>query len=176
MKLAVPAAVIVFASGMCCCCGGDWMDEAREQIEREMGAQSGASSSSEEISASSDGTTVTVTTSEPSSSGDDGYVAVSGVCGPFKTMGVKAPAGFSVMVCSDQGPNSSLILTGSGDPVAACKPLKAWVEGLGFEVQASANMGGTSSIVSQKPGGAHFTIACTNATGPTLITLALSAN
>ena len=103
-----------------------------------------------------------------------GTSAIAGLCGRFASMGISAPSGFSTMVCSDNGAGSaSLILTGSGDPTEVCKPFKGWITSRGYEVQADVGFGGTWSITAQK-GGENLTVACTNMTGPTLITIALS--
>jgi hypothetical protein len=168
MKLMVPFAGIVFASGICCC--GDFVEGIKTGVEEGM-KQAGQDVT---VTVGDGGTTATTGTTTVSTGGG-GLVAVDGACGKFKTMGVQGPAGFSIMACSDTGNSAALVLQGSGDPVELCKPIKTWVESAGYNVTMNAAMGGTSSIVSQK-GTERLVIACTNQTGPTLVSYSLSAD
>lgn len=179
MKLMVPVAGIVFASGICCC--GDFVEGIKTGVEE------GMKQAGQDITVSTgDGTTVTVgdggatattggATATTGGGGSGGLVKVDGACGKFGAMGVQGPAGFSIMACSDTGNSAALVLQGSGDPVELCKPIKSWVESAGYTISVNAAMGGTSSIVSQK-GTERLVIACTNQTGPTLVSYSLSAD
>lgn len=174
MKLMIPVAGIVFASGVCCC--GDLVSKVQEMAQEEMNKEGVTVTTGDgtAVQVGDGGTTVTTGSTTASASGAGGLETVSGACGRFGTMGVKGPSGFSIMACSDTGNSAALVLTGSGDPSAICKPLKDWVEGAGYTVTVNASMGGTASIVSQK-GGERFVVACTNSTGPTLVSYSLSS-
>lgn len=178
MKLVVPLAGIVIGSGICCCCGGGDMTEMlngmKSKVEEEVTAAQGGTTTT----TVTDGTgTVTTTNGGITATSEGATTAVgsiAGLCGRFATMGIQAPAGFSIMVCSDGGAGSaSLILTGSGDPTEVCKPFKGWITQQGYDIQADVGFGGTYSITSRK-GAENLAVACTNATGPTLITIAVS--
>lgn len=172
MKLVVPFAGIVIGSGICCCCGGggdmeEMMNGMKSKVEEQIQTTQGGTSTTTITDGNS-----TVTTTNGGVTASVG--ALAGACGRFATMGIPAPAGFSTMVCSDSGAGSaSLILTGSGDPTEACKPFKGWITSKGYEIKADVGFGGTHSITAEK-GGENLAVACTNATGPTLITIALS--
>lgn len=169
MKLMVPVVGIMFASGICCC--GDFLTNAvKEGVEKGMEAAGQQASTGTEAGPTSTAPEVTVS----SGGGGGGLVTVDGACGPFKDMGVKAPSGFSIMVCSNTGSSSSLVMQGSGDPIELCKPLKGWVESQGYSITAAAAMSGTSSIVARK-GGQNFVVACTDSTGQTLVSYSLTS-
>lgn len=157
MKLAVPAVGIVVAAASCCCCG-----DLETKMDEIMGG-----GEPDAIYVEPDGTTVA-----PTPSAGAGTV-VSGACGRFGSMGIEAPSGFSILACSDQGSNGSLLLQGSASPKDACSTMRAWATGGGWNVETEASMGDTVSLIFGK-GGDKMTVACTNMTGATTIAVTLS--
>lgn len=159
MKLFIPVVGIIFAIGACCC--GD-MGELTEKME-EMKVETTDGGST---------TTTTTSSSTTTTSGGSGE-AVSGACGRFKDWGVKAPSGFNSVACSDDNGSGGLVLQGSGSPADACKVIKAWAESTGAKLTTEAAMGGTTSLIYQKDD-TQITAACTDATGQTTVSIALS--
>ncbi len=111
--------------------------------------------------------------SSSSSSGASAGSAVDGACGKFKDWGLTAPSGFKTTVCSDQGDSASIILSGSGSPSDACKVIKTWADGTGAKLTTQSDMGGTTALIYTKDT-TNMTIACTDMTGSTTISVSLS--
>lgn len=156
MKLFIPVAGIIFSIGACCC--GDMGDlEALSKQVEEVQIETPASGGDKPAEA------------KPSSGGS----AVSGSCGRFKDWGIQAPSGFNVVACSDDSGSGGLVMQGAGSPADACKVIRSWAEGTGAKLTTEATMGGTTSLIYQKDG-TQITAACTDATGQTTVSVALS--
>jgi len=100
---------------------------------------------------------------------------VDGACGRYRDWGLKVPAGFTVLACSDALDSGGIVLQGAGSPTEACKVVRAWAEGTGATLAMENAMGGTSSMIFEKEN-AQITVACTDVTGTTTISIALSAS
>lgn len=174
MKLMVPVAGMVFAAGSCCCCGSFFDD-----LKSEVMSEAGNFEAGEDFDINLDGDDADApeaasgSASGSSSGASTGFPAFEDTCGRFTSMGITAPSGFKKLACADSGGSSSLVLTGSGDPETICKPYVSWVESQGYKVQFQGGMSGTQSIVAQG-NGERMVVACTNSSGPTLITFSVS--
>jgi len=168
VKLALPVATIAIASGTCCCCGGDFFQGMQSGFEEAMQGQ--------------DGTEVTVT----ADGGDDapagggggvvsaGGTALEGACGRFKEMGITAPAGTKVTICTtDPGSGDSLIATTEAGPDDACKHFAAWGTSQGFSTDTESTFGGSHSVLQSK-GSDQLVIACLTIMGKNNATMTLS--
>lgn len=158
MKLFIPVVGILFSIAACCCGDMDELTEKMEEIKVE--APAGSTDKAEDK---------TEEKSEGASAGE----AVDGACGRYKDWGMKAPSGFKVVACSDDAGSGGIVLQGAGAPSDACKVIKAWAEGTGAKLTTEANMGGTTSLIYQKDD-TQITAACTDATGQTTLSVALS--
>lgn len=154
----LPVATITVLAAACCCCG-----DYASQLEG-LG-----------IDVPDEGTTVTVTeegaaaTTTAAPSGE----VLAGTCGRFKEMSLKAPAGMTVLVCSEGGGADSITLSGGSDPGGACKVLKDWATAAGYEVEVDANAMG-SYTTTLKKGTDHLSVVCTDLMGSTTATLSFS--
>jgi hypothetical protein len=170
MKLFVPIVGMMVASGACCCCGGGDMAEQIEALSRE---------------ATENATSTPITTegdaeepaaepaAEPASGGSGLGSSTAGLCGRFKDDGMTLPDGFSVIACTTSGTTEALLLQGSGSPKDTCAAEKAWATGAGWSVTTEASMMDTSSILLAKDSN-RMTLACTNATGNTTVSVSIS--
>lgn len=153
MKLLLPVSTIVIAAGFCCCCGGD---DVTSQLS-ELGVPTDA------IPVTGGGD---ATAEAPAEAPAGGGSALAGTCGKFKEKGMTAPAGASVMVCSEGGGNDSIVLSGGGSPADTCKGIKAWAEGAGYTTEFDTNAAGTWAVT-MKGATDRLTIGCTEMAGST---------
>ena len=164
MKLFIPVAGILFAIGACCC--GD-MDQMTEQM-KDLNPDAATTPAPTEVP------TVSGSSSAPvSGSASASGTAVDGACGRYKDWGLTAPSGFKVVACSDDAGSGGIVLQGAGSPADACKAVKAWAEGAGGKVTMESSMGAETVMLTKDT--TQITAACTDATGQTTISIALSA-
>ncbi len=154
MKLVLPVGAIVASVAACCCCGGDFTNFDPDALIEQL----------EEGSVAVDEGTADV---------GEATATTSGTCGRFKTDGFSVPAGLSVTACATMGDTESLVMQGSGNPEEICKPVKAWAESKGWQVSNEFSGGGTSSLIA-KEGGKQLTVACTDMSGQTTMSLSIS--
>jgi len=157
MKLFIPVVGILFSIAACCCGDMGEFAEKMEEIKVEAPQDEGSTDKGEEK------------TEAKASAGE----AVEGACGRYKDWGMTAPSGFKVVACSDDAGSGGIVLQGAGSPSDACKMIKVWAEGTGAKLTTEANMGGTTSLIYQKDD-TQITAACTDATGQTTLSVALS--
>lgn len=155
MKLLLPVATLVFAAGFCCC-GGDTFSQF------------------EELSAG--GAPSVDVGGAPAASGGGGggggaTTEVSGTCGKF--VGLKAPAGASVMACTTSGDTDSLVLLGGAKPAENCEALKEWAKGAGYSIDSDVNAMGSYAVMATS-GSSQLTMACTDVGGQTTSSLSIS--
>lgn len=160
MKLFIPVVGILFSIAACCCGDMGELAEKMEEIKVEAPKDEGSADKEEGKEEK---------TEAKSASGE----AVEGACGRYKDWGMTAPSGFKVVACSDDAGSGGIVLQGSGSPSDACKVIKSWAEGTGAKLTTEANMGGTTSLIYQKDD-TQITAACTDATGQTTLSVALS--
>ncbi len=63
-------------------------------------------------------------------------------------------------------------MQGAGAPTDVCAPIKAWATGGGWSVTTESSFGGTEAII-LKNADQQLTVACTDATGPTTVSLSI---
>ena len=164
MKLLIPVGAIIFGSGFCCC-SGDFLEGfkqgAEEAIHEAEQKEAGGSTAAPEGGAADGGGGTEVAAG-----------ALDGTCGRFKEMGVTAPAGSKVTMCTTDDSSTTLLVNTEVDTEAACKTFKGWVEGQGFTIQTEGTFGGTSSIVAHKDSD-QLVIACMKVMGKNSVTLSL---
>lgn len=153
MKLLLPVSALVFAAAACCCCGDD-MSSKLEEL-------------SAPVEALPTGTSGEATQAAPAAGG----VALAGACGKFKAMA--APAGATVMVCSEGGGSDSIVLSGGGAPADNCKTIKAWAEGAGYTTEFDTNAAGTWAVT-MKGGADRLTIGCMEIAGSSTTSVTVS--
>src|SRR5205807_10536441 len=93
-------------------------------------------------------------------------------CGRFAKFLVPTPPGFGVMGCVDSNGMAALTFSGPGSPSAACVPMKQWVSGLGWTVDAESDGGGAETMFLHHEKD-QLTVACTAAGGMTMVSVAL---
>jgi hypothetical protein len=163
MKLMVPVAGMFVAAGACCCCGGGDMESMLEEMQNQSGGAAMDDIKIEEPSEASG-----------SGGGSVGGGSTEGTCGRFKDDGLTIPSGLSVLSCATMGSTESIVMQGSGAPGEVCKPIKAWATGAGWSVTTEAAMGDTTSIILKDSNNKQLTVACTNMTGQTTVSLSIS--
>ncbi|MFN7142307.1 MAG: hypothetical protein ACK4YP_00905 [Myxococcota bacterium] len=168
MKIMVPVAGMVVAAGSCCCCGGD-MTELFEEIERQINGGSSATFQEGGDEAAADA----VAGDEVDPVAAAGGGSTEGLCGRFLDEGLTVPSGLKVLSCGTFGGTESVVMQGSGDPKAVCSPMKSWATGHGWTVTTEASMMDTVSVI-LKNADKQMTLACTNATGQTTVSLSVS--
>lgn len=169
MKIMVPVAGMVVAAGSCCCCGGD-MTELFEEIERQVNGGSSATFQ--------EGGDDAADAVADDAAGDEAPAAAAGgstegLCGRFLDEGLTVPSGLKVLSCGTFGGTESVVMQGSGDPKEVCSPMKSWATGHGWSVTTEASMMDTMSVI-LKNADKQMTLACTNATGQTTVSMSIS--
>ena len=164
MKLLVPVVGIVFSIGACCCGDMGGLEERMEEL------QGAAVEDAEAVPVEAPSAEAAAVPSAATPAG-----TVDGACGRYRDWGLKVPAGFTVLACSDAPDAAGIVLQGAGSPTEACKVVRAWAEGTGATLAMENAMGGTSSLIFEKEN-AQITVACTDVTGTTTISIALSAS
>ena len=159
MKILLPVATVIFASGFCCC--GDLVS----QLE-------GLSGGGNDLNITVNGDGATGASEGATAAPSTGSV-LAGTCGKFKELSLAAPSGMSVMVCSEGGGNDSIVLSGGGDPSDVCKSLKGWAEGQGFATEFDVNSSGTYAVTLKK-GSERMSLGCTSMAGQTTASIALT--
>lgn len=166
MKLLLPVGAIIFGSGFCCCSGEffeGFKKGAEEAVER---AQSGQA------------VEAPIAPVEPAGPGmaapaaPGGTSKLEGACGSFAGLGVTAPTGAKMTLCTADPSGDTLIFTSPVDTAATCAGLKDWAVAAGFTVKSDGNFAGTSSIVAER-GSEELVIGCTNVLGNNSVTMAL---
>lgn len=167
MKVLIPVGAIIVGSGFCCC-SGEFLEGFKQ------GAQE-AIQEAEQKQAEAEGTAVAGAEQPMAGSATAAPgTALEGACGRFKTMGITAPAGTKVTVCTTDSGSDSLILELGVDPESACKTFKGWAESNGFTVQSEGTFGGTSSVVAYSSTD-QFVAGCMNVMGKDTATLSMQA-
>lgn len=166
MKLLLPVGAIMFGAGFCCC-GGDALEgfkqgaeQAMEEAAQDAGAPTGMAV--EEAPAPADA-------AAPAAAG----ATLDGACGRFKTMGVTAPDGSKVTICTTDATSDTLIYNTEVGTEAACKLVKGWVGAQGFTIVTEGTFAGTSSIVAEK-GSDQLVVACMQVMGKNSVTMTLN--
>lgn len=154
MKLAIPATGIIVGSGLCCCCG-------------DFGNQFSDFGVDQNDFAVPEGTPDAVPAPDAGGGGS------GDLCGRYGSLGVTVPSGLNVVACTDDGTNASLIMQGSGSPKDACTGLKSWGTGAGWNVVTEADLGGSYTVIMGKEGN-NLTLACTDLTGSTTVSMTIS--
>ena len=154
MKLLLPVSALVFAAAACCCCGDDMTSKLEELSVPTVEPPSATPGEAAAPSA-------------PAAAG----VALAGACGKFKDMA--APAGASVMVCSEGGGSDSIVLSGGGAPADNCKTVKAWAEDAGYTTEFDTNVSGTWAVT-MKGGADRLTIGCMEIAGSSTTSVTVS--
>ena len=142
----------------CCCCGGDMASEF-EELGIEM-----PSEAQEVIATPSD-------RSAPAASRAASATALVGSCGKFKTL--SAAPGTTVQVCTEGGGSDAIVLQSTSTPEDSCKAAKAWATGAGYSIEFDTNAMGTYALT-LTGSGERMAIACTSATGQTIVSISLS--
>lgn len=171
MKLAIPVAAIAIASGACCCCSGEFFEGMQSGMEEAMQEQNGTS-----VTVTTEGGTTTTTTTGGGAGGAaPAGDALDGACGRFKSMGLTAPAGTKVTICTtDEASGDTIVTTTDVEPEAACKHFAAWGTSQGYTTDTEGSFGGTSSVIQSK-GSDQLVIACMKIMGKNNATMTLSA-
>jgi hypothetical protein len=97
--------------------------------------------------------------------------ALVGTCGKFKTL--TAAPGTTVQVCTEGGGSDAIVLQSKSTPEDSCKAAKSWATGSGYKVEFDTNAMGTYAIT-LTGSGERMAIACTSATGQTIVSISLS--
>lgn len=166
MKVLAPVGTLVVAAISCCCCGGD-LESLINDLEREVGGGSFS-----ELTVGEDGEDV-VDGDDVAEKGGGGGGSTEGLCGTFKDAGMTVPDGVRVVTCATMGGTESVVMQGSADPKASCVPLKDWATGAGWSVTTEASIVGTTSVILKKDG-KQLTLACTDQTGQTTVSVSIS--
>jgi hypothetical protein len=160
MKLLVPVVGVVFSTGAFCCGG---LGESLNRL--------GLHGLKHDLGIADDAEVVPV--EAPSAAP---HVPLDGACGRFKDWGLKVPAGFTVVSCSDEGGEGHMSLVGEGGPLEphGALMMSALVSGATLsDTQPSPSQ---ASVIALQRGETKLTVECVGRGTQTNVSMVLTSS